>query len=112
MMYTVANQKTIIVNKQNCDRENPYALFNINALQTAMQVLKGEAFKLWVYINKNREGHRIALSAVDALSWGIGSKSSYNRAVKTLLENGYLVKVGKNLYNYYEMPQNEYRNNK
>ena len=112
MMYTVANQKIIIVNKQNSDRENPYALFNINALQTAMQVLKGEAFKLWVYINKNREGHRIALSAVDALSWGIGSKSSYNRAVKTLLENGYLVKVGNNLYNYYEMPQNEYRNNK
>ena len=111
MIQTTPNQKTINVNKQKCDRDNPYSTFNLQALQTAMSGLKGEAFKLWVYLNKNRDSHTTALSAVDALAWGIGSKSSYDRAVSKLIEKGYLVKVEGNLYRFYELPQNEYRNN-
>ena len=72
-----------------------------------MSRLKGEAFKLWVYLNKNRESHTTALSAVDALVWGIGSKSSYDRAVMKLIEQGYLVKIDNNYYSFYELPQNE-----
>lgn len=107
MIQTTPNQKTIKVNKQKCDRDNPYSAFNLQALQTAMSGLKGEAFKLWVYLNKNRDSHTIALSAVDALAWGIGSKSSYDRAVSKLIEKGYLVKQEGNLYRFYELPQNE-----
>ena len=72
-----------------------------------MRRLKGEAFKLWVYLNKNRESYTMALSAVDALAWGIGSKSSYDRAVMKLIEQGYLVKIDNNYYSFYEIPQNE-----
>lgn len=76
-----------------------------------MNALKGEAFKLWVYLNKNRESYTIALSVVDAMKWGIGSKSSYDRAIVKLIEEGYLVKENKNNYYFYELPQIEQRNN-
>lgn len=111
MSQSHPNQKTIKVYKCVSNRDNPYSTFNLQALQTAMSRLKGEAFKLWVYLNKNRERHTTALSAVDALSWGIGSKSSYDRAVMKLIEQGYLVKIDNNYYSFYELPQIEQRNN-
>ena len=52
---------------------------------------KGETFKLWCYLNKNQNGYTLALSKVDALRWGIGSKSSYDRAIAELIQKGYLV---------------------
>lgn len=111
MSQTTPNQKTIKVCKEVCNRDNAYSTFNLQALQNAMSRLKGEAFKLWVYLNKHRDSHTTALSSVDALAWGIGSKSSYDRAVRKLIEKGYLVKVSGNLYRFYELPQNEQRNN-
>jgi hypothetical protein len=69
--------------------------------------LKGETFKLWCYINKNQNNHTFALSKVDAIKWGIGSKSSYDRAVRELIEKGYLVETSSNHYNFYEKPKDE-----
>ena len=46
MMETYANQKTIKVNKEVCDKEHLYSMNNLDALQQAMKNLKGEAFKL------------------------------------------------------------------
>lgn len=59
----------------------------------ASRTLQGEAFKLWLYIAKNQNGFKLALSMSDALSWGIGSKSSYYRAVKELEDKSYLEKT-------------------
>lgn len=106
-MEKTANQKTINVQKESCNKSNLYAMYNLNALQTAMIDLKGEAFKLWVYIGKNQNGYTFALSKVDAIKWGIGSKSSYDRAVKELIEKGYLVEKSKNHYDFYEVPKVE-----
>jgi hypothetical protein len=69
--------------------------------------LKGEAFKLWCYLSKNIDGYTFALSKVDAVKWGIGSNSSYNRAVAELIEKKYLVETSPNHYNFYEMPNSE-----
>jgi hypothetical protein len=69
--------------------------------------LKGEAFKLWCYMAKNQNNHTFALSKVDAIKWGIGSKSSYDRAVAELIEKGYLVETSSNHYDFYEMPNSE-----
>jgi hypothetical protein len=69
--------------------------------------LKGEAFKLWCYINKNQNNYTFALSKVDAIKWGIGSKSSYDRAVKELIEKGYLVETTPNHFEFYELPKAE-----
>mgnify|MGYP003305426930 CR=1 FL=1 len=52
-MESVANQKTIKVQKEQCDKAHLYALYNLDALQYAMIDLKGESFKLWVYLGKN-----------------------------------------------------------
>jgi hypothetical protein len=67
--------------------------------------LKGETFKLWCYIGKNQNGYTFALSKVDAMKWGIGSKSSYDRAVKELIEKRYLVEDAPNHYTFYEKPK-------
>lgn len=107
MIESVPNQKTIRIEKEQASKDNPYAIYNLNALKTAMLTLKGEAFKLWCYLDKNQNGYTFALSKVDALNWGIGSKSSYDRAVKELIEKGYLVNITGNSYNFYELPKDE-----
>lgn len=106
-METVANQKTVKVQKEKCNGDNHYGMYNLDALQSAMIDLKGETFKLWCYLGKNQNGYTFALSKVDAIKWGIGSKSSYDRAVKELKEKGYLVETGKNKYDFYEVPKDE-----
>lgn len=107
MQESVPNQKTIRIEKEQANKENPYSIYNLNALKSAMLELKGEAFKLWCYLDKNQNGYTFALSKVDALSWGIGSKSSYDRAVKELIDKGYLINVSGNSYNFYELPKEE-----
>jgi hypothetical protein len=106
-MNTVPNQKTIQVQKEKSNKDNLYSIFNLKALQHAMIDLKGESFKLWCYINKNQSGHTFALSKVDAISWGIGSKSSYDRAVRELIDKKYLVATSNNHYDFYELPKEE-----
>lgn len=106
-METVPNQKTVNVQKETCNKEHKYSMYNLDALQHAMIDLKGEALKLWLYIGKNQDGFTFALSKVDAIKWGIGSKSSYDRAVKELIEKGYLVEKTKNHYDFFEIPKVE-----
>lgn len=105
MANTVPNQKTITVQKETCNRANLYTAINLDALQAAMIDLKGESFKLWMYIAKNQHNYTFALSFVDAVKWGVGSKSSYDRAVKELKEKGYLVETSSNHYDFYELPK-------
>ena len=107
MIETNPNQKTISVKKEQCDKSHLYATYNQKALQSAMLDLKGETFKLWCYLNKNQNGYTLALSKVDALRWGIGSKSSYDRAIAELIQKGYLVNTQGNYYNFYELPKDE-----
>ena len=103
-METNPNQKTVTVQKETCDKQHLYSMYNLEAQQYAMIDLKGETLKMWFYLGKNQKGYTFALSKVDAIKWGIGSKSSYDRAVKELIEKGYLVETGKNQFDFYEMP--------
>lgn len=105
MKETNPNQKTLRIEKEECGKKSLYGIYNLKALQTAMLDLKGETFKLWCYLNKNQNGYTFALSKVDALNWGIGSKSSYDRAVAELIQKGYLVNTSGNNYNFYELPK-------
>ena len=82
-------------------------MYNLEALQHAMIDLSGEAFKLYMYLGKNQNGYTFALSKVDAIKWGVGSKSSYDRAVKTLIEKKYLVETSPNHFDFYELPKEE-----
>lgn len=104
-MVTVPNQKVVKVQKEQCDATHLYAMYNLEALHYAMQDLKGETFKLWSYLGKNQSNYEFALSKADALNWGLGSKSSYDRAVKELIEKGYLVETSPNHYDFFEVPR-------
>ena len=106
-MATVANQKTIAISKEECSKEKLYSKINLEALQDAMIDLDGNAFKLWVYFAKNQNGYTFALSPIDAIKWGIGSKKSYDRAVKKLIEEKYLVETSSNHYTFYEVSRKE-----
>lgn len=106
-MPKVPNQKTIITKKEKCDTKNLYAKINLKALENAMQNLKGETFKLWIYFSKNQDNYTFYLSKVDVLNYGVGSASSYNRGIAELIEKGYLKEVSKEKYNFIEFPQKE-----
>lgn len=97
-MKTSPNQKTIRVQKQESGKRT---IISLEALQNASQQLSGESFKMWLYLAKNQHSFNLALSRADALCWGIGSKSSYDRAIKELIEKGYLQKKN-NIYIFYE----------
>ena len=105
-MLKYNNQKAIVVNKENSNKKNKYAIFNMISLKTAMKELSPNAFVLWAYMNKNQNGYQFALSPKDALEWGVGSKSSYDRAVKELKKKKYLVETNqKDYYIFYELPK-------
>ena len=106
-MNTTANQKTITTVKEKSNGDNLYAIFNLDALNHAMIDLKASGFKLWCYLNKNQNGYTFALSAVDAVKWGVGCRKSYDNAVKELIEKAYLVKGNGNHYEFYELPRAE-----
>ena len=56
---SVANQKIVqIAPRTKRDSEHLFAMMNIDALQMAMQELKGSALKMWLYFNKNQERYK------------------------------------------------------
>ena len=104
---TNPNQKTIKVSKEVCNKDNLYAVINLQALQSAASDLKAGAFKLWIYFSKNQNFYEFALSNKDvADNFGI-KKDQYDGAVKELISKGYLVETSGNHYTFYEVPQKQ-----
>lgn len=100
-MTSTPNQKLLEVRKEE---QGKHTILELSAIERASRALQGEAFKLWVYLAKNQNGYKLALSMQDAISWGVGSKSSYYRAVKELESKGYLKKKGGSFV-FYELPK-------
>lgn len=98
-MKLAPNQKKISVSKE---KQGKHTILSLEGLSMASRQLSGESFKLWLYLAKNQDGYSFGLSMVDALSWGVGSESSYHRAVKELINKGYLQKKN-NSYIFYEI---------
>ena len=86
---SVANQKIIKITKEKCSKDNLYTATNLEVLQDAMRDLKGETFKMWMYLSKNKNGYQLELSQKDAEQWGI-KKDAYYAGVKALIEKHYL----------------------
>ena len=101
---SVPNQKIVqIAPRTKRDADHLFATMNIDALQAAVQDLKGSALKLWLYFNKNQDGYQFELSQKACRDWGI-KKDSYYAGVEELVSKGYLVPiyVGSNIYKFYE----------
>lgn len=106
-MAKYANQITVVMgDRLPRDGEHPYTKQNIDALQRAMVELKGESFKLWVYLSKNKDGETWDLSQKACEAWGI-KKDSYYKAKEVLVEKGYLRELGTDKFEFLEIPVEE-----
>ena len=106
---SVANQKIVqIAPRTKRNSENLFAMMNIDALQAAVQDLKGSALKMWLYFNKNQDSYKFELSQKACLAWGI-KKDSYYAGIEELIRKGYLLPIyeGSNIYCFYEKPKAE-----
>ena len=107
-METVPNQKTITTKAAAHDKQNIYAMLNIEAMQEAMALLKPNTYKLWCYMAKNQNNYTFALSCVDACNFCKMTKPTYLKCVQELIEAGYLVNTSGNHYDFYEkLPEAE-----
>lgn len=101
-MPKFANQRIVTIG----ERENriPYAKISIEAMRKASELLSGEEFRLWCYLDSNADGHSWDLSpAMMAKEWAI-KKSTYYDGWKRLLELGYLEEQGGNSFVFHEWP--------
>jgi hypothetical protein len=103
---TYANQRHVIISQLPRDKDNIYAMFNVDALNLAMQNLKHNGLRMWLYLNKNQNGYGFGLSPAAAKkAFGI-AESSYHAGVNELIEKQYLVpdEESTNTYIFYEVP--------
>ena len=101
---SVPNQKIVqIARRTKRDKDNLYAMTNLEALQQAMNTLKGSGLKMWLYLNKNQDNYRFELSRQACEEWGI-KKDSYYEGIRNLIDNGYLrqIRDGSNIYLFFE----------
>lgn len=101
------NQHILIIQKVGTSGRLT-AYIDIDALNLA-GTLPANAFKLWVYLDKNANNYEFALSCVDYCHWSGASASTYHRAIQELKNQHYLVEDSrrKNTYIFYEMPHHD-----
>ena len=89
--------------REKRDKNHLFAVYNQETLQQAMTKLKGSGLKMWLYINKNKDGYRFELSRKACEEWGI-KKDSYYDGFNDLVKHGYLrpSKEGSNVYHFFE----------
>ena len=102
---TYANQKRIRIKQVPKSGNHLYCMMNIAALEYAMKNLKPSGLRLWLYLNKNRDGFDLELSP-SAIRNNCGLPlSSCRKAVEELIESGHIVSDGtSNGFIFYEMP--------
>lgn len=63
------------------------------------------ALQLYLYLAKNADGYSFALSQRAAEKEAGIKKTSFHKYVDLLIREGYLVRRGGNIYDFYEIPQ-------
>lgn len=87
------NQRCIRISKQKSDKDNPYSIFNYDALQGALKNLKPNSFKLWAYLNANANNYVFAFSSAAFRGVTGMAANTYRGAWQDLVDKGYLVFV-------------------
>lgn len=67
-----------------------FTCINIKAMSQAMRDLTSSGFKLWCYLNKNKDGYELSLSPAAVTNFTGISRSSYLKAFKELYNKNYL----------------------
>lgn len=90
LAHVRGNQKAIRVKKAVTNDNILYSRFRLDALQAALEVLSPNTFKLWCWLNANANDFTFPLSGKEAQVECHFSKATYDKAVKELIEFGYL----------------------
>lgn len=75
--------------------ENKYAKIDMETLNRAMSSLSPEGLTLWLYFSKNAPGYEFSLNSKHCLSVTTLSEYKYKKAIKELIDKGYLIKTKK-----------------
>lgn len=103
---TYPNQRVITVNKKKCDKQNKYTTNNLAAIDEAAFNLQSKGgFKLYIYIAKNQDKFKFALSSRDFIGWSGLSRTAYTTAFEELERYGYLIPKEKDIYIFYDEAQ-------
>ena len=92
-MELSTNQRCIRISKQQSNKDNPYSIFNYDALMGALKKLKPNSFKLWAYLNANADNYTFAFSSSVFRGVTGMAQNTYRGAWEDLVNRGYLVFV-------------------
>ena len=101
-MYTVPNQKIIVIHKDKPDRD-----FLQIKNEHWMEVNKKYgpyALQIYLYLAKNASGYEMALSQAAAETEVGIKKTTFHKYLDLFIREGYLVKRNGNTYDFYEVP--------
>ena len=87
------NHRCVRISKQQSDKDNPYSIFNSEALQGALKKLRPNAFKLWTYLNANANNYVFAFSSAAFRGITGMAQNTYRAAWDELIDRGYLLFV-------------------
>lgn len=104
MKYVYPNQKIVTVHKAVVDEKNIYMRLNKKAMLNACKNLRGLELNAFLYLSSNQDSYEMALSTEDMATQMGGSVRSYQTAIRSLVEKGYLVHNRKNRYDFYDFP--------
>ena len=109
-MVTSPNQRIIRINrnipKQTEDNTKPYMIAWSENIENASRNLStGGAFKVYMYLLSNKDNYTFGCSPQDISNkYGISLKTAKD-GINQLIEQGYLVAINKNTYEFYETPR-------
>lgn len=100
------NQRITRIHHVAHDKKHLYYTASMEATNKAMAELSGNAFKLYIYLNKNQDGFSVALSHKAIKEQCNMAKQTYLNAFDELIEHGYvkLLEGTKAIYDFYENP--------
>lgn len=105
MNIVYPNQKIITVHKAPANGTNYYGIMNKQVAQKAGRELSHNELRVYLCLTLNQSHYQMALStSYIAQNYG-GSIDGLQKAIKGLIQKGYLVKEKGNYYHFYDDPQ-------
>lgn len=107
MPTTYPNQRMVRIHREHIETDF-LGIKNENWM-AASKTLGAHALRLYLYLAANANNYMLALSPA-ALERDIGMpRSTYHDQFRRLINFGYIVQSGGNLYEFYEVPKDESR---
>ena len=102
MKITNRNNMVVFLQRDPYAKKDPiFVVNNIEAAFEAMQILSGEAYKLWCYFDSSPKGSIMTFSLDNVVEWGI-KESSFYESMDELTKVGYISDLGGDDFIFYE----------